>query len=63
MRLVVLTNPDGATVNFNTGPCPLGGCKIPKGCNATEVNLNSVTTSSPLGTTFRRSVGVTIRGN
>lgn len=63
MRLVVLTNPDGATVNFNTGPCPLGGCKIPKGCNATEVNLNSVTTGSPLGTVFRRSVGVTIRGN
>ena len=63
MRLVVLTNPDGATVNFNAGPCPLGGCKIPKGCNATEVNLNSVTASSPLGTIFRRSVGVTIRGN
>jgi hypothetical protein len=63
MQLVVLTNPDGATVNFNTGPCPLGGCKVPKGCDATEVNLNSVTAGSPLGTTYRRSVGVTIRGN
>lgn len=63
MRLAVLSNPDNATVNFNTGPCPLGNCKVPKGCTATEVNLNSVTASKPLGDVYRQSVGITIRGN
>ncbi|WKW13501.1 hypothetical protein Strain138_002824 [Pseudogemmatithrix spongiicola] len=63
MRLVVISNPDGATLNFNTGPCPLGNCKPDRECTATEVNLNSVTTSKPLGDVFRRSVGIQIRGN
>lgn len=64
MQLVVLTNPDGAKVNFNTGPCPLGGkCKVPPGCVATEVDLNSVSDRNPLGTAHRKSVGITIRGN
>jgi hypothetical protein len=63
MQLLVLNNPDGATVNFNVGPCPLGNCRPPKGCDAAEVNLGSVTSSNVLGTTLRRSVGITIRGN
>jgi hypothetical protein len=63
MQLIVLTNPDNATVNFNTGPCPLGNCKVPRGCAATEINLNTVTGSNPLGETYRRSVGISIRGN
>ena len=63
MQLVVLTNPDGAKVNFNTGPCSLGNCKVPKGCAATEVELSSVTANRQLGTTYRKSVGITIRGD
>lgn len=63
MRLVVLTNPDGAKVNFNTGPCSLGNCKVPKGCAATEIELSSATANRPLGTTYRKSVGITIRGS
>jgi hypothetical protein len=63
MQLIVLTNPDNATVNFNTGPCPLGNCKVPKGCAATEINLNTVTGSKPLGDVYRSSVGISIRGN
>jgi hypothetical protein len=64
MRLVVLNQQDNATINFNTGPCPLGGsCKLPRGCAATEVNMFTVTTQKLLGDVFRRSVGLEIRGN
>ncbi len=63
MRLVVLNQTDNATINFNTGPCALGSCKVPRGCEATQVNLLTATASKPLGDIFRRSVGITIRGN
>jgi hypothetical protein len=63
LRLVVVENPDNATVNFNVGPCPLGNCKLPKSCAATEVNFNTVTPSKPLGETYRQSVGITVRGS
>ncbi|MBA3853527.1 MAG: hypothetical protein C0503_03870 [Gemmatimonas sp.] len=63
MRLVVISNPDGATLNFNTGPCPLGNCKPARECMATEVNLQTVTSSKLLGDVYRRSVGIQIRGN
>jgi hypothetical protein len=60
MQLVVLNNPDNATVRFNTGTCPPGGnCKVPKGCAVTEV---SAPTPFPLGTFYRKTVGVTVRG-
>lgn len=63
MRLVVIDNPDGATLNFNTGPCPLGRCAIPRGCAATQVEMGTVTSNNALGSVFRRSVGIEIRGN
>ena len=61
VKLRVLSNPDNATVRFNTGPCSPGtSCKPPTGCDATEV-------SSPfpynLGTFYRKSVGLTVKGN
>lgn len=61
MRLEAVTNPDGAKLSFNTGPCSPGkSCKPPVGCNATEV-------SSPLpydaGTFYRKSVGINVLGN
>ena len=61
MRLEAVTNPDGAKLSFNTGPCSPGkSCKPPPGCNATEV-------SSPLpydaGTFYRKSVGINVLGN
>lgn len=42
MQLIVLNNPDNATVNFNTGPCPLGNCKVPRECAAFVVIARSV---------------------
>ena len=62
-RTVVLNSPDNATVNFNTGPCPLGNCKAPRECVATEVSLLTVSASKLLGDVYRRSVGIQIRGN
>ena len=59
MKLRVLTNPDNTTITFNTGPCPPGkSCKVPVGCNATQVIPNVL----PLGTLYRKSVGITVRG-
>jgi len=59
MRLRVLTNPDNTTITFNTGPCPPGkSCKVPAGCNATQVIPDVL----PLGTLYRKSVGITVRG-
>lgn len=61
VRMNVITNPDGSTINFNTGPCSPGqNCKVPKGCEATEV---SNPLPYPLGTFYRKSVGVTVKGN
>jgi hypothetical protein len=60
MQLIVLTNPDNATVRFNTGTCPPGqNCKVPKGCAVTEV---SAPTPFPLGTFYRKTVGISVRG-
>ncbi len=61
LRLEAVTNPDGAKLSFNTGPCAPGkSCKPPPGCSATEV-------SSPLpypsGTFYRKSVGINVLGN
>jgi hypothetical protein len=56
LELRVLTNPDGSTLNFNTGPCGLGGtCRVPRGCDATQVTL-------PDGATYRRSVAIVVKG-
>lgn len=56
----VVSNPDGRTLNFNAGTCPPGTkCKVPPSCAVTEV---SNTTPFPLGTTFRRSVGLIVKG-
>jgi hypothetical protein len=61
VRLRVLSNPDGTTLTFNTGPCAPGkSCKVPVGCNATEVNS---VTPYPLGILYRKSVGVTVKGS
>jgi hypothetical protein len=60
MQLIVLNNPDGATVRFNSGTCPPGqSCKVPKGCAVTEV---SAPTPFPLGTFYRKTIGITVRG-
>jgi hypothetical protein len=60
VQLNVLTNPDGSTINFNTGPCSPGtGCKPPQGCSVTEVNS---LTPYPTGTLYRKSVGIIVRG-
>lgn len=57
-ELTVLTNPDGATISYNTGPCGLGsGCKPPRNCSVTQV---SATTPYPLGTLRRKSVGIQV---
>ncbi len=61
MRLDAMTNPDGAKLSFNTGPCSPGkNCNPPSACKATEV-------SSPLpypsGTFYRKSVGINVLGN
>jgi hypothetical protein len=61
VRLKVLSNPDGATINFNTGACsPGNNCKVPQSCSVTEV---SPLTPYPSGTPYRKSVGVTVRGS
>ncbi|GEM_PF-957482 len=54
-------NPDGRTLNFNAGTCAPGStkCKVPPTCAVTEV---SSTMPFPLGTTFRQSVGLVIKG-
>lgn len=53
-------NPDGRTLNFNAGTCPPGTkCKVPPSCAVTEV---SSTTPFPLGTEFRQSVGLIVKG-
>lgn len=57
--------PSGVTLNFNTGPCPLGSCKPPAGCNAIEVTTFpswSGTGPVPHGTTYRRSVAIVVKG-
>jgi hypothetical protein len=60
VKLSVLDNPDGAKINFNSGLCsPGGNCKVPPACNATEV---SPLTPFPAGTTYRKSVGIIVRG-
>ena len=60
MELRLLNNPDNATVRFNTGPCPPGtNCKVAKACQATEV---SSPMPFPLGTFYRKSVGIQVRG-
>jgi hypothetical protein len=61
VQLRVLTNPDGSTITMNSGPCSLGtNCKPPLGCNVTEVNS---LTPYPTGTAYRKSVGMTVRGD
>jgi hypothetical protein len=60
VKLSVLDNPDGAKINFNSGQCsPGGNCKVPPACNVTEV---SPLTPFPAGTTYRKSVGIIVRG-
>lgn len=61
LRLEALTNPDGAKLSFNTGPCSPGtSCRPVNSCNATEV---SSPMPFPLGTFYRRSVGIRVQGN
>jgi hypothetical protein len=61
IQLHVLTNPDGSTINFNTGPCSPGtNCNPPKGCSVTEVNSLM---PYPSGTAYRKSVGIVVKGN
>lgn len=59
MQLEVLTNPDNATVNFNTGPCPLGNCSPDRRCTINQLEVTGTSTT----TLYRRSVGMTVRGN
>jgi hypothetical protein len=61
IRLNVLTNPDGSTINFNTGECsPGSNCKPARSCQVTEVNS---VTPFPSGTAYRKSVALTVKGN
>ena len=61
MRLDAMTNPDGAKLSFNTGPCSPGkSCNPPPGCKATEV---SSPLPYPTGTFYRKSVGINVLGN
>ena len=61
MRLDALTNPDGAKLSFNTGPCSPGkSCNPPSSCKATEV---SSPLPYPTGTFYRKSVGINVLGN
>lgn len=60
IRLAVLSNPDGATISFNTGACsPGSSCKPPQGCSVSEV---SPLTPYPSGTLYRKSVAITVKG-
>lgn len=57
--------PQGVTLNFNTGPCPVGKCKPPVGCDVTEVTTFpawSGTGPVPTGTAYRRSVAIVVKG-
>jgi hypothetical protein len=57
-ELAVLSNPDGATISYDTGPCGLGtGCVPPRSCKVTQVGA---TTPYPLGTLRRKSVGIDV---
>lgn len=61
MRLEALTNPDGAKLSFNTGACAPGtSCRPVSSCKATEV---SSPLPYPLGTLYRKTVGIQVRGN
>jgi hypothetical protein len=61
MKLEAITNPDGAKLSFNTGPCAPGkSCNPPPNCKATEV---SSPTPFPTGTFYRKSVGINVLGN
>lgn len=61
MRLAAITNPDGAKLSFNTGPCSPGkSCNPPSSCKATEV---SNPLPYPSGTFYRKSVGINVLGN
>lgn len=61
LKLAVTSNPDNVTINFNSGPCsPGSNCKPPQTCKATEVNS---LTPYPAGTTYRKSVAITVKGS
>jgi hypothetical protein len=61
MKLEAITNPDGAKLSFNTGPCSPGkSCNPPPACKATEV---SSPLPYPTGTFYRKSVGINVLGN
>lgn len=55
----VISNPDGATLFYNTGPCGLGNCKAPRGCSVTQT---SGETPLPLGSFRRSSVALRVLG-
>jgi hypothetical protein len=63
-RFNVLSNPDGARLTYNTGPCGLGNTK----CNALPPSCSGVvettgTTPLPLSTFRRKGVAVKMIGN
>jgi hypothetical protein len=63
-RFNVLSNPDGARLTYNTGPCGLGNTK----CNALPPSCSTVTettgtTPLPLGTFRRKGVAVKMIGS
>lgn len=61
-KLEVLSNPDGSTINFNTGPCaPGSNCVPPPSCTATEVRSPKGLT--PAWSFWRKSVVMTLRGH
>ena len=55
----IISNPDGASIFYNSGPCGLGTCKAPKGCAVTEA---TGTTPLPLGAVRRNSVALRVLG-
>ena len=62
-RFNVVSNPDGARLTYNTGPCGLGNTK----CNALPPSCSSVTettgtTPLPLSTFRRKGVAVKLIG-
>jgi hypothetical protein len=63
-RFNVLSNPDGARITYNTGPCGLGNTKcnaLPPACaNVTETTS---TTPLPLSTFRRKGVAVKMIGS
>lgn len=62
LDLVAITNPDGVKLNFNTGVCSPNStkCNPPNLCKATQV---SSPTPFPVGTFYRQSVAITVKGN